>query len=565
MEGGGLPGWIDIAPPFVNALLYVVIGSVAWRWVFPRLTPSARVVAFGFFAAHIFIFVVMLLDLPTTKFDKWLWDVGKEWNIPSAIAGGQMALAGFVALAACLSQRQPAWQRLYFIAIGLVFLFLSMDEYFAFYKLQLEEFIWHYGYVGMGAAAALGTMLAAWRSPRRLWKWHAFMLAGLALVAFAGFVLDDYDYAISSVIHDDRAENMGMWMALVAVLGLYSDVSPKPSPRARGLLVASPILIVVGLCLWAVAVRPEMNLNKFAVTKWIQLLQTEFALRGGALRVEVKFEDGISLNAYSLDQAADSLAAQLLVKAKHTDDLYGAGYSLHLIDQASGESAAGADGMITLDEKRRLSMAQFSFNYIQRLRLDIPDGVPRNRAYWLALTVWRETGDGYERLAALESDLPRLGDSQVILDELVLPAQSTSSQDDPLATFENGFALLHVEAPDSATAGETLPITFTWRSDANGIRDYSQFLHLSYEATGEWFVYDQPPLGDRLPTRLWYKGMSDSETWHVPLHVDLAPGAYSVFTGLYRAEDKVRVSLTTVDGQSPPHSTLLVGRLFIDA
>ena len=351
LEGGGLPGWIDIAPPFVNAALYVVIGSVAWRWLFPRLTPSARVVAFGFFAAHIFVFIVALLDLPATKFDKYLWDVGKEWNIPSAIAGSQIALAGCIAMVTgWLSRTKPAWQRLCFVVIALVFLFLSLDEYFAFYKLYLEEFGWHYGYVGMGAAAALGTMLAALRSPWRLWKWHALLLAGLALVAFAGFVLDDYDYAISHLIHDDRAENMGMWMALVAVLGLYSDVSPKPSPRARGLLVASPILIVVGLCLWAVAVRPEMNLNKFAVTKWIQLLQTEFALRGGALRVEVKFEDGISLNAYSLDQAADSLAAQLLVKAKHTDDLYGAGYSLHLIDQASGESAAGADGMITLDE-----------------------------------------------------------------------------------------------------------------------------------------------------------------------------------------------------------------------
>ena len=150
LEGGGLSVWIDIAPPFVNAALYVVIGSVAWRWLFPRLTPSARVVAFGFFAAHIFLYVVMLFELPTTKFDKWLWDVGKEWNIPSAIAGGQMALAGFVALAACLSQRQPAWQRLYFIAIGLVFLFLSMDEYFAFYKLQLKSLD---GTMGMSAWA----------------------------------------------------------------------------------------------------------------------------------------------------------------------------------------------------------------------------------------------------------------------------------------------------------------------------------------------------------------------------------------------------------------------------
>ena len=38
-------------------------------------------------------------------------------------------------------------------------------------------------------------------------------------------------------------------------------------------------------------------------------------------------------------------------------------------------------------------------------------------------------------------------------------------------------------------------------------------------------VYDQQPLGPRLPTRLWYSG-ADSEIWHVPLPTEHLPWQY---------------------------------------
>ena len=69
-----------------------------------------------------------------------------------------------------------------------------------------------------------------------------------------------------------------------------------------------------------------------------------------------------------------------------------------------------------------------------------------------------------------------------------------------------------------------------------------QFLHLGHEETGATGgCMTSCPWVHRLPTRLWYKGLADSEVWQVPLPADLAPGRYEVFTGLYRSRDLERV------------------------
>ena len=48
----------------------------------------------------------------------------------------------------------------------------------------------------------------------------------------------------------------------------------------------------------------------------------------------------------------------------------------------------------------------------------------------------------------------------------------------------------------------------------------------------------------------WYSGLADSETWQVPLPADLAPGRYSVFTGLYRARDQERIPASDAKGSA---------------
>ena len=199
------------------------------------------------------------------------------------------------------------------------------------------------------------------------------------------------------------------------------------------------------------------------------------------------------------------------------------------------------------------------------MELEIPPQTPVNRAFWIVLTLWREQDGEYVRQKILASDQHLLDDTQVVLDELVLPpAVSTATPTDPTALFDNGFALDAAELPPSVRPGETLNIRFDWRSDVDEREDYVQFLHLGHEEGGDWWVYDQLPLGPRLPTRLWYNGLADSETWQVALPADLTPGRYAVFTGLYRQSDLERIPASDIDGKPFLDARVPLGSLMIE-
>ena len=66
--------------------------------------------------------------------------------------------------------------------------------------------------------------------------------------------------------------------------------------------------------------------------------------------------------------------------------------------------------------------------------------------------------------------------------------------------------------------------------------------------SGAWRVHEQHPLGARQPTRLRYTGLADTETWQIPIAADLAPGRYTVYTGLYRASDHLRLPVKDAEG-----------------
>ena len=71
------------------------------------------------------------------------------------------------------------------------------------------------------------------------------------------------------------------------------------------------------------------------------------------------------------------------------------------------------------------------------------------------------------------------------------------------------------------------------------------------------------PLGARLPTRLWYKGLVDSQMWTVQIPADLADGRYAVFTGLYRASDHQRLPAYSPEGLLVEDARVPLGFLMI--
>ncbi len=533
-------------------LLYCLAGGLYFRWLMPLLNVKANRLAVFMLLAQIVLVGLAYFHQPASDFDRWLWDLDGEYNMFSTLAAAQFALVGsFAILTGWMASACLAWQRLYFAGIGLLFVILTYDEY---HGLRAIGSGWQLQYAALGVGVAIATALIARRSPPNMRKWYICFLTGLALSSAGALFLDevpcsqgalgpwriDADGCLIIKPVEEILESLGIWLALVAMLGLFSNMTPRLKralPRRLSLLALALILLLL-----------------------LPFLSTAVELRLWSRQTNVRFESKIIIEAFRLQNDEDSLAVALFLSSGNWHNYSGLGYSIHLVDQVSGKSAAHVDKNISRRYTWKTTLYEPRLKYLQRSLVAIPPDAPKNRAMWIVLTHWRQDkGSGkFINQKALASDLQLLSDAQVILGEYVIRSDAEPSPAAPLVTFDNGFALQGIELPERSQIGENLRVMFSWRSDADGLEDYIQFLHFGREEGDEWWGYDQQPLGPRLPTRLWYNGLSDSEVWQVPLPADLAPGQYSVYTGLYRSRDQQRVIAETFPDSRVPLGSLLV-------
>ncbi len=536
----------------VVTMLYVLVMAVAFRWLLPGLTPSLKRLATLFFVAQAAVVGVALTHEPTSSFEFWLWHLDREWNIQATLASLQLASIGFVALLIALLLRgQGVWQRLYFAALALLFLFLAYDEYAV-----LHEFVfnWKYYYFIVGGLVVALTLAIASLSARNTWMWHGLFVVGLATSALGGLVVETncgnpifraINLCVNHFLVEEPLEFLGMWLAVVALLNQLVYLSP--GARCRRALYVFPVCWLLML-----AVSPAIHpIERYA---------------DDVRAADVRFASGMRLHGYRLGKSKDSV--QLFLSPNRWDfsgsGLLKQGYSVRLLDQVTGDSVVGRDKIAV--RHYFLLAPGYEPVYRQWVNINRPATAPVNRAFWIVLTLWQAEGDAYPFHQIVASDHETLSDTEVILGELVVPADASSAPPpvDPPAIFDNGFILADAEWPDRVQAGAILSINFTWRSNVEGSEDHAQFLHLRHAESGEWQVFDQMPLGPRLPTRLWYAGLSDSEPWQVSLPADLSPGPYSVSTGLYRSRDRERVPAQSADGSSFLDGRVPLGSLVVE-
>ena len=542
----------DLIIRIIVILIYLLIGSIAFRWLLPGLTKGAKGLAISFLLAQILVIGVSLTYEAPSSFETWLWHLDREWNIPATLASAQLALLGVVALLiAWLGEAQPAWHRLYFAGLGSIFLFLAYDEYAV-----LHEFLvnWKDYYFVLGGAVVVATLAVAARSGRATWKWLGWLLAGLAAGALGGLIVETncghrifraIDLCDNHFLVEEPLEFVGIWLALLALLNRLCIFSP--AVRGRRALYAFPLLWLLLL-----AGSPAIH----AIERYA----------GDSTAADVEYETGVRLLGYRFGKSKDSV--HLFLTPGPLDfkgqNFAGLGYSIGLVDQASDELVLSRDQVA--HRHYFLLAPGYKPVYRQWTHIDRPETIPSNRAYWIVLTLWREDGDSYRRQLILASDHKLLGDKQAALAEFVVPAtvSTGTSAPEPLALFDNGFVLDGAEIPEHARPGERLSINFGWRSEVDGSEDHAQFLHFGHVESGRWWVFDRQPLGPRLPTRLWYAGLADSETWHVPLPADLAPGRYEIFSGLYRSRDLERVPTKSAEGDYFLDARVPLGSLVIE-
>jgi len=532
-------------------LLYAPVCLAVFRWSIPRLSLSYRLLAIAMLAAQVVILVVGLEDIPRWETTGWLWHLDQEWNIPSTFASMQLAVVSGAALAtATLARAYNKPYRLYMGGISLFFLFLAWDEYFTLHEtdLALET-----AYIASGIVIAGATVLAAAHSPRRARLWPVCLLAGMALNVIGAMAVDALpqickrldSIQLEGCLYfynlEESFEFLGVWLILVAVLGILSEAAPKLRRLIHLFLLVLPVCWI--LLLTSDAWRPRLE------------------LRFRAQPASIEFESDLRLQGYSLDWNRESIEIWLYPSAWRSR-YERAGFSVHLVDQASGQSVA-SHNRHAQPQFHLLLAPGYAHVYRQRIVVEIPAETPANRAYWITLSVWRDEGDEFVSQKVLESDHQLLNETQLILSELVFPAPSAVSFV-PLAEFGEAYTLGTVDLPESASAGTILPLSFAWGANAAGEEDLVQFLHLGHLESGEWWVFDRQPLGPRLPTRLWYSGLSEREIWEVPLPADLAPGQYRALTGLYRLSDKERIPASDVNGRLFADARVPLGSLTIE-
>ena len=181
-----------------------------------------------------------------------------------------------------------------------------------------------------------------------------------------------FDKCLNSFHWEEILEFLGIWLALVAVLGQFSDAAPTAYPRVRLVLYAMPAIWIFLLFLNSLVPRLELRLF--------------------AQPANVKFESGLHLRGHRIDSGARASVVRLYVSARRWKYL-GLGYSIHLVDQVSGDSVASHDEWADRQSGFWLLAPDDSPVFRHYMEFKIPRRMTTaNRALWLVLTLWRDTG-----------------------------------------------------------------------------------------------------------------------------------------------------------------------------
>jgi hypothetical protein len=119
-----------------------------------------------------------------------------------------------------------------------------------------------------------------------------------------------------------------------------------------------------------------------------------------------------------------------------------------------------------------------------------------------------------------------------------------------LARLEGHLALLSFQlAPDTARAGETLPLTLEWQATGPVPGDFSVFVHVLAPDGQLWGQSDKvSPLAE-FPTGRWPAGRRMTDGHQLALKPDIRAGSYALRVGLWDRLSGVRLRVLGPDGQ----------------
>jgi len=376
--------------------------------MFPRLSPAFRGLASVALLLQALALGIALGILPIHSEVFWLWDPNREYNIPSTLASTQLALVGSLALGtAWLLRRRFPRRSLYLVALGSVILFLALDEYFVLHE-QFQH--WKRYYAVLGALLASGALLVALRAPPPSRMWYLCLPIGLA-IAGAGAVFIEFipatcgdlgilrlDGCLGIALWEEASELLGIWLAMLAMMGVFTVAMPTPQARIRHLIVLTPAL-------WLLL----LSVNARIPSLELQLL---------ARPASVEFELAVRLRGYTVDlREGEAVHVRLFTAAKRGRFMR-LGYELSLVAQDTGETVASYRAKAVAHSRFWMLKPGASPIFPQSLTLEVPTQYRGDRALWIVLALWREEDEGITWQQALASDHKLLDDRRVVLGEI---------------------------------------------------------------------------------------------------------------------------------------------------
>ena len=316
--------WLHIVPFIVALLVYCAASASVYRWLFARLLPFAKLLAGVFLSAQVLAIVVAEATQPHMGYAFWLWHLDLNGNVTATLASIQLSLVAATSFAVVwVAERRSAWQRLVFLIVGLVYLFAAADEFFEIHEWSPH---WKLMYTAVGVGTAIATLSLALRSSRRARVWFSCLWIGMALSGFGAIVLDVYSTdcrawgyitafgeCLKINVLEESFEFLGIWLVLVALLGLLSALSP--SRRVRSWMYAWIVLWLTALILG----------NPFEYIEY----------RKPYVDANVEFEKDLRLYAYNVERIEKHSRLHVHVHLSPGElNFQDLGYSISLVDQA---------------------------------------------------------------------------------------------------------------------------------------------------------------------------------------------------------------------------------------
>lgn len=522
--------------------------------------------------ALILVVLQIFVWMDVGGFGRWQYfiDLDGDRNLAATVSAVLWFLIGVAAMLQGLAAHIPIAQRLYWGMVGLIFIAIGLDDYYAIHELIIVD--WRESYLIAGVIFGVVNLGAVWFwfrkdffADSRPWL---IMLRGLMILAVSGFFLEDilYDVCLYEDVHrvgllcgnwtqttslEEIIENLA---AVVLFAGLLVMVEEKLSQqmwqRAKQILVitavVSPFLLLAyGYLLPAVEVRTLAHQTD------IHYAETDLALQGYIIPQQV-YHPG------------DRVYAVLYWEAD-TPPTRDYRLSAHLLTYPDGNSIAQVDRNHIAEIPTRgwqLPLTRRKF-----IHFDIPETIDSPGSYQIGVRVWygdwRRDWRNTTGLTFTSADRLQLSDDMVVLDHItVIPKTlDTTTAQTTRYQFDGGFALSGVTIPATIQRGETATLQFAWQTIKQPASEYTQFIHLFHQESDAIFTLDRPPFDGKFLTIDWLPGIVMRDELTLALPDNLPAGLYDLRMGMYRTEDQQRSPVTDENGHPVTDASILLSAI----